>query len=69
MMLLSVRSKICFAIGLLTLCSACADYQNNRDSVTLGAGDAPEANLAIQTVEPFPPNADNTTILVPGNRL
>ncbi|AMS39328.1 hypothetical protein FHS67_006300 [Aminobacter aminovorans] len=55
------KSKIIllvFTVGL----SGCADYMNNRDSVTLGLGDAPEANLAIQTVDPFPRHSRNTRI-------
>ncbi|MGR3686883.1 MAG: hypothetical protein ACU0D5_11655 [Paracoccaceae bacterium] len=44
--------------------SGCADYMNHRDSVTLGAGNAPEANTAIHTINPFPPGASNTTIVV-----
>ena len=32
----------------------CVDYLNHRDSVTLAAGDAPKANAAIQTIDPWP---------------
>jgi hypothetical protein len=46
--------------------SGCADYLNHRDSVTLAAGNAPETNLAIHTVNPFPPEAWNTTIIADG---
>lgn len=68
-MLLSIRSKAFVAVLALITLSACADYQNHRDTVTLGAGDAPEANLAIQTVNPFPPSSGQTQVDVPGNRL
>lgn len=44
--------------------SGCADYMNHRDSITLGAGNAPEANIGIHTVDPFPPQAENTDIRV-----
>jgi hypothetical protein len=47
--------------------SGCADYMNHRDSVTLAAGNAPEANIAIQTVNPFPPEAWNTKIIADGH--
>jgi hypothetical protein len=66
---LSVKNKAFIAVLSLLALSACADYQNHRDTVTLGAGDAPEANLAIQTVNPFPPNAGQTHIDTPGNSL
>lgn len=66
---LSARNKVFITIiGLLGL-SACADYNNHWDSITLGAGNASEANAAIQSVDPFPPNSGNTTVPVPGDRL
>lgn len=68
-MLLSVKSKAFTAVLALLAVSACAEYQNHRDTVTLGAGNAGEANLAIQTVNPFPPNAGQTQINTPGDRL
>jgi hypothetical protein len=40
---------------------------NHRDSVTLAAGNAPETNLAIQTINPFPPSAWNTRIISDGH--
>ncbi|MCR9236462.1 MAG: hypothetical protein NXI17_07305 [Alphaproteobacteria bacterium] len=48
-------------ISLFSL-SACADHMNNRDSITLGAGNATEANMGIHTVDPFPATALDTTI-------
>ena len=65
----SAKNKTLIAVLALLAVAACADYQNRRDSVTLGAGDAPEANLAIQTVNPFPPNAGQTQIATPGDLL
>ncbi|MBA8910207.1 pilus assembly protein [Aminobacter ciceronei] len=55
------KSKIILLVFTISL-GGCADYMNNRDSVTLGLGDAPEANLAIQTVDPFPQHSRNTRI-------
>lgn len=54
------------AIALASLLglSACADHMNNRDSITLGAGNANAANMGIHTVEPFPASAHDTTITV-----
>lgn len=42
--------------------AACADHMNNRDTITLGAGNASEANMGIHTVDPFPATALDTTI-------
>lgn len=44
------------------LLSGCADYMSHRDTVTFGAGNAMEANMAIHTARPFPPQAYNTNI-------
>jgi hypothetical protein len=68
-MLLSVKNKAFGAVLALLAVSACAEYQNHWDTVTLGAGNASEANLAIQTVNPFPPNAGQTQIDTPGDNL
>ena len=68
-MRLSARSK---AIGLIALSlglSACADYMNHWDTVTIGAGNAKEANAAIQGVDPFPPTAGDTKIIVRGDQI
>ncbi|MDX5488573.1 MAG: hypothetical protein LPJ92_00955 [Rhodobacterales bacterium] len=51
---------------MLASLSACADYMNRRDSVSFGAGNAAEGNTAIHTINPFPPAASNTTIVVGG---
>lgn len=58
-MRLSSRNKGLFLVLALGLLSGCADYLSRRDSVTLGAGNAPEANTAIHTINPFPPKALN----------
>ncbi len=57
-----------FGFGSLLLVSGCADYMNNRDGITLGAGDAPQANIAIHTVKPFPRPAGDTHITVSGKK-
>lgn len=44
------------------LLSGCADYMSHRDTVSYGAGNALEANIAIHTVNPFPSQAYNTQI-------
>ena len=57
-MLSSTRNKrlvlLCVMAAFL---SGCADYMNRRDSVSARAGNAVDANLAIQTINPQPPAA------------
>ena len=48
------------------LASGCADYMNHRDTITFGAGNAMEANKAIHTEDPFPPEAQRTRIASDG---
>lgn len=45
-----------------------SDYLQRSDSILLGAGDANDANAAIQTINPWPPNAGNTRIGIDGRR-
>lgn len=49
--------------------SGCADYLAHRDTVTLGLGNAPQANIGIQTIDPFPPAAYRTRIYTDGRRV
>ena len=63
------KTKNIVLIGLLLSLSGCADYMNHRDSITLGAGNASEANAAIHEQKSWPPDVSNTTIEVDGNRL
>ena len=61
----SARSKAaalasCLSAGLAL--GGCADYLANRDSVTLGVGNAMEANVGIHTADPFPREAWRTDI-------
>lgn len=65
---MSPRNSLILA-GMAFLLGGCADYMNHRDSITLGAGNANEANLGIHTIKPFPPEADNTDIKVDGDKV
>ena len=51
--------KISLAAVLLSLMlGGCADiYWDRRDSVAFWAGDAPASNVAIHTIDPWPPVA------------
>ena len=67
---MSARSKALTGVALAALATAsgCADpnYRNHFDTVSIGAGNAPAANLAIHTVNAFPPRAHDTDINVAG---
>jgi len=56
------RNSLLAIVAGSSLLTGCADYLNNRDTVTLGAGNAPQANLGIHAVNPFPAAANNTDI-------
>ncbi|MBC7132077.1 MAG: hypothetical protein H5U16_03100 [Roseovarius sp.] len=56
------RNKYLALVLALAVLSGCADYMTRRDPVTLGAGNAPEGNTAVHTVNPFPPKASNPVI-------
>ena len=42
--------------------AGCVDYTNRFDAVNIHAGDAPAANAAIQTIDPWPPESNRTYI-------
>ncbi|MCX2725651.1 hypothetical protein [Roseibium salinum] len=54
--------KVIAGLAIATLVSGCADYMNRRDTVTLGSGNAMEANIGIHTITPFPAAAAHTYI-------
>jgi hypothetical protein len=62
MPLLQKNNALALVCGASLLLAGCADYMNNRDSVTLGVGNANYANQGVHTINPFPPVAKNTNI-------
>ncbi len=44
------------------------DYLSQRDTITLGAGDAVATNAATHTIDPWPPHAKDTDIDLEGPR-
>ena len=58
----SARSRSAVALAACLLTAGCANYMTNRDAVTLGVGNAMEANVGIHTIEPFPREAWETDI-------
>lgn len=68
------RRRSRFLLGLLGIAALATpafaedyttNYLSHADTITLGAGDAPRANLAIQHPTPWPPYVNNTRFLTP----
>ncbi|UWU31855.1 hypothetical protein N2600_25030 (plasmid) [Rhizobium sp. WSM1274] len=64
--MLQNAKRILLVLAAAGLISGCADYMNHRDTITFGAGNAMEANKAIHTEDPFPPEAQRTRIASDG---
>lgn len=62
-------ARLALVAVLPTLVAGCIDYTNRYEGVTLAAGDAVDANQAIQTIDPWPPTAFRTTIPSDGQRV
>jgi hypothetical protein len=64
-----VRS-IATALLLTALLGACSDlYWDRRESVSFQAGNAVASNIAVNTVDPWPPAAANRQIAGNGERV
>ncbi|ANL30406.1 hypothetical protein AMC90_PB00088 (plasmid) [Rhizobium phaseoli] len=64
--MLQNAKRVLFVLAAAGLVSGCADYMNNRDTITFGVGNAVEANKAIHIQDPFPPEAQRTQIASDG---
>ncbi|ANL49094.1 hypothetical protein AMC87_PA00102 (plasmid) [Rhizobium phaseoli] len=64
--MLQNAKRVLLVLAAAGLASGCADYMNNRDSITFGVGNAVEANKAIHIQDPFPPEAQRTQIASDG---
>ncbi|ANM12936.1 MULTISPECIES: hypothetical protein [unclassified Rhizobium] len=64
--MLQNAKRVLLVLAAAGLTSGCADYMNHRDTITFGAGNAMEANKAIHTEDPFPPEAQRTHIASDG---
>jgi hypothetical protein len=58
------KSKALVGVVIILGLAGCADYLNRRDSIALGAGNAAAGNTAIHTINPFPPEASNTSVVL-----
>lgn len=53
---------------LATAVAGCEEYRARRDSVTFEHGNANAHNIAVQTIDPWPPASSNKRIQVDGER-
>ncbi len=60
------RSDRLAVFAALLFLGGCADYMSHRDTVTVGAGSAMQANIGIHTVQPFPRQAYNPNLPTDG---
>jgi len=61
---------IAAAATLAAMLAGCSDiYYDRRDTVALTAGDAVAGNSITQTVNPWPPESNNTRIAFNGQRM
>ena len=66
---LAVRA-LSLAVLLGTTLGGCSDlYFDRRETVMFGSGDAPAANIAVQTIDPWPAAAANRTQTANGERI
>lgn len=66
-MVLSKRTKVAVAVLCAPLLlGGCADYLNHWDTVSSRAGNANQANTAIQEVTAWPEHVEDTTIELGG---
>ena len=60
---------IAFGIVAAFTLAGCSDiYYDRRETVFSGAGDAVASNIAVQTIDPWPPNVGNTRMTMNGDR-
>jgi hypothetical protein len=58
------------ATALAASLAGCSDlYFDRRETIALGAGDAIAANIAEQTVDPWPPHSGNVAIATNGAKI
>ena len=64
------RKSLAAAVLLAAMLGGCSDlYWDRRDTVAFYAGDAPAANVAIHTVDPWPPAAAKRRLTANGELM
>jgi hypothetical protein len=63
-------SRILPAVVVGVMLGGCSSiYWDRRDSIAYWAGDAPANNVAVHTVDPWPPAAANRNLTANGERM
>jgi hypothetical protein len=58
------------AVGLATVLAGCSDlYYDRRETILFGAEDAVATNMAVQTIDPWPPGSANRRAPANGPRV
>src|SRR6201988_101842 len=64
------RKFLAASVLLAAMLGGCSDlYWDRRDTVAFWAGDAPAANVAIHTVDPWPPAAAKRRLTANGELM
>jgi hypothetical protein len=58
--------RLLAAVGAVAALGGCSGYFDHNDTVSASAGDAVDANIAIQTIDPWPYASSKTRILSNG---
>lgn len=61
--------RLAAATALFAICTGCQDYLARRDTLTLGSGDAVQANIVKQVIDPWPPRSRRVDPYTDGERL
>ena len=65
-----VPKTVLAAVALGALLAGCSDlYWGRRETVSFHAGDAAASNLAVHTIDPWPPYAGDRNIAHNGERM
>jgi hypothetical protein len=66
----AVAPTVGLTVALGMILAGCSDiYYDRRESILLGADDAVASNIAVQTIDPWPPNSVNRRAPANGERV
>jgi len=68
LLLLPLAATLCVVLGGWDEDELRHQYRGHSDKVTRGAGNAAAANIATQTIDPWPPHSQRTQINQDGKR-
>jgi len=63
-------TRVAFGAAFVLVLGACSDlYYDRRDTIHLTTGEANAANIAVQTIDPWPRHAAQRDILTNGEKI